>query len=710
MSYRYSSIILALASLVFFSSCSEAIFSESASSGELSRVMLTASVASESEVADGATRALDDSKLPDEVVSAKIKDFWLLEYDENGNLLGNPVYVENETATETVRKFVNLAVPEADGTKYKCVLIANTHDNSAADLKTNAATLAQLKEYGKAVTDFNSLYNPSATADYPDGCLYMNSMVADISRTTSSLEFKLHRNVAKLTVTLANSANSNVKLTSVQVRNVPSRLVYADVLHDADYSGSTLCPANGECQYVDLPIDNICMDGGESQLSFTYYLPRNQRGTTANTAPASKNTNAPSNATFVEIYGINMSDGSMLRYRLYPGSNTYNDFNITPNCHYTMPLTIQSPHDVAADSRVESFESANCYIVNPKLTKKINYVPVNRVNQFWEHYNTANEITGNDEWVAEIIWDDKSQSTSPSDLIEFCDEKGNVSTSFTGKGIMPISFKTKGKEGNVLIGVRKPGSKDYLWSWHLWITSYDPEAEWATYPRNETKDIYMDRNLGALTDDMSDLENTYGLYYQFGRKDPIPRTSIAGYDCQVYFKEPQPYVNSVYKPNWFVYTGSESTHNWATDCVVENREWNNPEWNVSKAKSFFDPSPSGWHVPTEAELSDLDKATHIDNADWKYTYLSEDTNKKFGLPYTGGHSYNSIDGSEEDKSNNNGEGLHYVGSRTYLWSGTPDGENSSNANYLCIFRGEQVRWSDAAKAYGLSVRCVRDKK
>ena len=77
------------------------------------------------------------------------------------------------------------------------------------------------------------------------------------------------------------------------------------------------------------------------------------------------------------------------------------------------------------------------------------------------------------------------------------------------------------KEGNAVIGAYDAGGT-LIWSWHVWAADYDPEAEGGAVDFNGYS--MMTRNLGALAADNSSVENilaSYGLYYQWGRKDPF---------------------------------------------------------------------------------------------------------------------------------------------------------------------------------------------
>lgn len=80
-------------------------------------------------------------------------------------------------------------------------------------------------------------------------------------------------------------------------------------------------------------------------------------------------------------------------------------------------------------------------------------------------------------------------------------------------------------EGNAVVGITDEEGK-ILWSWHLWVSNFDPNNdENHRYTFRNYK--FLDRNLGALTDDATNPKS-FGLYYQWGRKDPFPSASASG--------------------------------------------------------------------------------------------------------------------------------------------------------------------------------------
>lgn len=83
------------------------------------------------------------------------------------------------------------------------------------------------------------------------------------------------------------------------------------------------------------------------------------------------------------------------------------------------------------------------------------------------------------------------------------------------KFVVPEPFRA----GNALIAACD-AEGGILWSWHIWLTDADLGASLQTYGDGF---VLMDRNLGALAGrptGEADVE-TFGLYYQWGRKDPF---------------------------------------------------------------------------------------------------------------------------------------------------------------------------------------------
>ena len=110
-----------------------------------------------------------------------------------------------------------------------------------------------------------------------------------------------------------------------------------------------------------------------------------------------------------------------------------------------------------------------------------------------------------------------------------------------------ISFKVNenAPNGNVVIALAEMDEFEptivnkVYWSWHIWVNSEDIEAKAMpiTYPdftvAPTVEVTMMDRNLGALIDGKGaslneteygngGVQDSYGLHYEWGRKDPFP--------------------------------------------------------------------------------------------------------------------------------------------------------------------------------------------
>lgn len=357
------------------------------------------------------------------------------------------------------------------------------------------------------------------------------------------------------------------------------------------------------------------------------------------------------------------------------------------------------------DGEVITLESSNSYLLDPSRTDTVFEIPVDRVNTFWSHNDVNKQLSDSDSWTAKIIWSDHNN------LVKFFNsESGSLSDTFSGKGDEKIRVVPQGKSGNALIGITTDGGKTYLWSWHLWITDYDPE----TGKTIELADgaLYMDRNLGALTDrptvpDSPESQSMFDLYYQYGRKDPFPRYSLSGYDGYNNHGKTKigSIAESVQEPNAFWFTGDSGKHNWANDSNAEI--WNKPDW-WTESKSLFDPCPPGWCLPIRSQMPSSLHCKFTWSESLKCYMFSDAT-----YPATGGHNYSNFDGSTSKSVN----AIHFAGSRTYFWSSS-NAEGSEDAFYNGLVISEdlpkegvpyQISGIEGARAYGLNVRCVKEK-
>ena len=324
---------------------------------------------------------------------------------------------------------------------------------------------------------------------------------------------------------------------------------------------------------------------------------------------------------------------------------------------------------------------ANSLIIDPTSIKAYGINIADKINAFWSSAvgDQTTPIVAGTEWIAEVIWQD-----IPSRAINFCSKSGVVKSgdTFEGKGTTPLYVKAAANvKGNVVVGIKKKGESDYLWSWHLWLTD-EPQLVAG----------FMDRNLGAESATATDGAKTRGLYYQFGRKDPfVGSTEI--YDINGTSKSTGAtiatgkvtFAKAVQTPATF-YTYGSGNNDWASPNNYTSKNWN--DISESDGKTFFDPCPEGWRLPTKAEYSNFSTTT--------FTWDATNSGRTYNGNWFPAAGYRlSDDGS-----------MSNVGSYGNYWSASPFSENYGY--YLNVGSGSVYPAYSYNRANGFSVRCVQE--
>ena len=175
-------------------------------------------------------------------------------------------------------------------------------------------------------------------------------------------------------------------------------------------------------------------------------------------------------------------------------------------------------------------------------------------------------------------------------------------------------------KGNAVIGAYD-ANDELIWSWHVWATDYDPEGENGSVELNGY--TMMTRNLGALANGnatTSEILASYGLYYQWGRKDPFIGPSTykisSGQGAAMYNDSgSRTYVTmvassaetgtmdyAVKHPLAFVTGVAESNNDWLWS--KSDAGWSSD--GDAGAKSVNDPCPYGWRVAPSAAFAGLE--------------------------------------------------------------------------------------------------------
>lgn len=286
-----------------------------------------------------------------------------------------------------------------------------------------------------------------------------------------------------------------------------------------------------------------------------------------------------------------------------------------------------------------------------------------------------------------------------------------------------ITFTTTGTEGNAVIAY-VDDSGTILWSWHIWATDAPADLQWGT-------NTWLDRNLGATSTSINDV-SSYGLMYQWGRKDPFPGSKLYSWastnDETVAFSTDYTFntiANTEQNAEYaWTYTsalgltvaeaiaqpmhmcqnataadpdptcgdsGSKNFNNvtrpWVAGmCAVEySTLW------LEDQKTIYDPCPAGYRVPTIAQMT----ADFYDLSS-QFDLISSDDAKNNGasgptwVPASG---YRTYDGQGK---------LFKVGTMGHYWSATTYFPRKTNHHYGATFYTMAIR-EVTVGTYGFTV-------
>ena len=326
-------------------------------------------------------------------------------------------------------------------------------------------------------------------------------------------------------------------------------------------------------------------------------------------------------------------------------------------------------------------EPSNSYILKPGGYTVA--IPVSRANEF------AQQLGENEAFTAKLLWNDGS-----ANLITL--------TKSTGTGykdyICVTSNDDKTKVGNALITVAKSSAPSViLWSWHIWVTDYEPDA---------TK-TFMDRNLGAASGTVGDGVKAFGLLYQWGRPAPFPGSAgletTAGEEPTLYNAAGEEFQYGMSttalnptKFNYITLWKGQTTMDYALKnphCFfAADYSWMSGStaiddpWGEKTSKTIYDPCPAGWRVPKGNPWSELTTG----NFPWTNTNLGCTSSTHGGwYPATG---YRDIDSA-----------FYLVGNSGACWRSTI---SSVTHAYCFLFSSTSVNSiANGRRATALSIRC-----
>lgn len=298
-----------------------------------------------------------------------------------------------------------------------------------------------------------------------------------------------------------------------------------------------------------------------------------------------------------------------------------------------------------------------------------------------------------------------------------------------------IRFNLSEMTGNALFAATDAEGK-ILWSWHIW----KPEESLQSFTTKTGYEI-ASLNIGALVSTPGSLDS-YGMYYQWGRKDPFPAGptltgntatmpvdlfDIDGATVKVgYSSWSSDSANtleySIENPT-IVLAGQPlpgSYKDWLKEA--DNKLWGNPEGAVKNSeneypnkgsKSCYDPCPAGWRVPPVDALKTATPSGGYDEDESQFDVEGD---------FCYGYNINMAEGSSYFPASGRYYGAYGMlyGSVCGLWgnywSNSPYGDSDSHMGSIIVaFQNTATGASmsplaGGAKSDAYPVRCIRDKE
>lgn len=534
---------------------------------------------------------------------------------------GTRIMKENLTVTETGISSVTLFPEHSDDNRVTVCFLVNMPESFVESLdkvsKLDTPLPLQYAEGHIGIPILNG-----------EQCLPMFGMqdytlFTSTSRQTVTVEVK--RLMAKVVVNLGvdmtdglggiiqSSANAYYSLKNFSITNLPNRVSLIKPSTESTWVREVGTDYFEDVISADLssPVkiyDTDAANDKNKSYSFTFYAPEylllpSVTLTAAEKLNASNQWNKhtryekdkrPIHITLNGFLHTPDDEDFSVDYSLYFGENEYDNFSLLRNTQYTNNLSITgSDHITNDDGRVDLNplnlvdvygQASNCYIISSSGPYQLDTYEgvVKNID------GSTPKLTG----TPVVVWNDNSNN-----VIEFIQTTSDNKILFTVNGNEPGATVTA---GNAVIGIESSEGK-LLWSWHIWFSPSDnrPDSDvnLDRYPNesgNWNQMYVMNRALGAtdvidvdllgLIQSLRGFRWSGGLYYQWGRKDPMfsPKAGTSAETGQTTIEATgASYINSVQNPNTFY------------------KDWNANIAGWAATKSKNDPCPPGYKVPSK---------------------------------------------------------------------------------------------------------------
>ena len=262
---------------------------------------------------------------------------------------------------------------------------------------------------------------------------------------------------------------------------------------------------------------------------------------------------------------------------------TVDDFQEGDQTDVDMDVDLESAinMDVEAPATNLTYGGGNCWVIPSNAGEAVSYYfDATKEGQ-------SNDVVGTVVTPADEVRDAKLVWETEEDLISMLEYKEG------GKLLFTVD---KGKTGNAIVAVTD-GEGTILWSWHVWVV-----ADNAFMDTTAPTGTFMDRNLGAMAglpdeeDFNQENKDTWGLYYEWGRKDPQQDQGKYGKIST----GPVEIAKTVKNPDRY-YKSPEGKFDAWYDVDEVPAIWD----DVTLMKKY-NPAPKGWTVPAAEDFTKLD--------------------------------------------------------------------------------------------------------
>lgn len=196
----------------------------------------------------------------------------------------------------------------------------------------------------------------------------------------------------------------------------------------------------------------------------------------------------------------------------------------------------------------EGIKDPNSYLINRTNVEKEIKIPISKAFSVYNQYLSDHGMLNFNNLKVNVYWSDSKSLISNIKVVNAPTSRDNIKDAYISVKVAPNAT------GNAVVSLHNGSvSSPAYWSWHIWVTNtmvdevayqtedvlLPPTANYVNFTNSGAqpmKNIFMDRNLGAVdafpdvaapesidnTNELPLINNSGGMQYQWGRKDPIP--------------------------------------------------------------------------------------------------------------------------------------------------------------------------------------------